>query len=203
MERGFESADLRPPNALEYQFPSIPEQTEGNDRTGWAGLPGPTSQRPQGGNRHRIGERVEKARSVCSDAVEMRLEGLLQPLVSAFVQNKIDAAELERRKLELREQAESESPQFARLANLNKAYSLYEMAVDAVEVALEPIEAQSASCNSVDGLSTASGAAVMQRQRGVPELYGPPISPSGGASWEGKQQTDDSVTPLAHDQLLM
>ena len=76
---------------------------------------------------------VAKARSVCTAEVQKRVEELARPAVADYLVDKIDEAELRRRKAAARAQAESEH---APLSKLDAAFSAYTAAV-AARVAAE------------------------------------------------------------------
>ena len=81
--------------------------------------------------------RVATARSVCTAAVHKRVEELIRPAVADFVVDKIDEAELGRRKAAARAKAESEH---APLSTLDAAYSKYTAAVAARVAAKDEAE---------------------------------------------------------------
>ena len=76
---------------------------------------------------------VAKARSVCTGEVQKRVEELVRPAFADYIVNKIDAAELDRRKTAAVAKAESEH---APLSKLDAAFSAYTAAV-AARVAAE------------------------------------------------------------------
>ena len=79
-------------------------------------------------------ERVAKARSVCSAAVDKRVRELAQPALDDFMADRIDAAELVKRKAAAREKAASEHKP---LATLDAAFAAYTKAVAAREKAYQ------------------------------------------------------------------
>jgi hypothetical protein len=113
---------------------------------------------------------VATARSVCTSAVHKRVEVLIRPAVADFVVDKIDEAELGRRKAAARAKAESEH---APLSTLDAAYTKYTAAV-AARVAAED-EAEKAMA--------AEDAAEAELQAAVKALL--PSSSSGEAGPSG------------------
>ena len=86
-------------------------------------------------------ERVVSARSVCTAAVDKRVRELAQPAFDEYMADRIDAAELDRRKAEAREKATAEH---AQLTELERASAEYTEAVSArtkAEAALATLEA--------------------------------------------------------------
>ena len=86
-------------------------------------------------------ERVVSARSVCTAAVDKRVRELAQPALDEYMADRIDAAELDRRKAEAREKATAEH---APLTELERASAEYTEAVSArtnAEAALATSEA--------------------------------------------------------------
>ena len=86
-------------------------------------------------------ERVVSARSVCTAAVDKRVRELAQPAFDEYMADRIDAAELDRRKAAAREQATAEH---APLTELERASAEYTEAVSArtkAEAALATSEA--------------------------------------------------------------
>ena len=79
-------------------------------------------------------ERVAKARSVCSAAVDKRVRELAQPAFDDYLADKIDAAELDKRKKAAREKAAAEHKP---LATLDAAFAAYTQAVAAREKAYQ------------------------------------------------------------------
>ena len=73
-------------------------------------------------------ERVVSARSVCTAAVDKRVRELAQPALDEYMADRIDAAELDRRKAEAREKATAEH---APLTELERASAEYTEAVSA------------------------------------------------------------------------
>lgn len=67
-------------------------------------------------------ERVAKARSVCSAAVDKRVRELAQPALDDYMADKIDEPELKRRKAEARKKAAAEHKP---LATLDAAFAAY------------------------------------------------------------------------------
>jgi hypothetical protein len=107
---------------------------------------------------------------VCTSAVHKRVEVLIRPAVADFVVDKIDEAELGRRKAAARAKAESEH---APLSTLDAAYTKYTAAV-AARVAAED-EAEKAMA--------AEDAAEAELQAAVKALL--PSSSSGEAGPSG------------------
>ena len=86
-------------------------------------------------------ERVVSARSVCTAAIDKRVRELAQPALDEYMADRIDAAELDRRKAEAREKATAEH---APLTELERASAEYTEAVSArtkAEAALATSEA--------------------------------------------------------------
>ena len=86
-------------------------------------------------------ERVVGARSVCTAAVDKRVRELAQPALDDYMADRIDAAELDRRKAEARVKATAEH---APLTELERASAEYMEAVSArtkAEAALSTSEA--------------------------------------------------------------
>ena len=77
---------------------------------------------------------MAKARSVCSAAVDKRVRELAQPALDAYMADKIDEAELKRRKAAAREKAAAEHKP---LATLDAAFAAYTKAVAAREKAYQ------------------------------------------------------------------
>ena len=91
-------------------------------------------------------ERVVSARSVCTAAVDKRVRELIQPAIDQWVAEEIDAAELDRRKAEAREQATAEHAQLTELERASAEYTeavsartKAEAAEDAAEAKLEAV----------------------------------------------------------------
>ncbi len=87
-------------------------------------------------------ERVAKARSVCSAAVDQRARELAKPAFEEYMDDKIDAAELDKRKAAARQKAAAEHKP---LATLDAAFSADTKAVAAREAADEAAEAEDAA----------------------------------------------------------
>ena len=86
-------------------------------------------------------ERVVGARSVCTAAIDKRVRELAQPALDDYMADRIDAAELDRRKAEARVKATAEH---APLTELERASAEYMEAVSArtkAEAALSTSEA--------------------------------------------------------------
>ena len=86
-------------------------------------------------------ERVVSARSVCTAAIDKRVRELAQPALDEYFADRIDAAELDRRKAAARDKATAEH---APLTKLERASAEYTEAVSArtkVEAALAALEA--------------------------------------------------------------
>ena len=82
--------------------------------------------------------RVAKARSLCASEVAARARTLMQAHYQEFCDEKIDGAELERRRAAAREQAEKEHPP---LSALDKAFAAYTAAAAAEQAAEATLEA--------------------------------------------------------------
>ena len=95
---------------------------------------------------------VAKARSVCTAEVQKRVEELIRPAFADFVVDKIDAAELERRKAVARAQAESEH---APLSKLDAAFSAYAAAVAARVAAEDEAEKAIAAATAAEDAAAA------------------------------------------------
>ena len=86
-------------------------------------------------------ERIVGARSVCTAAVDKRVRELAQPALDEYMADRIDAAELDRRKTQARQKATAEH---APLTELDRASAGYMEAVSArtkAEAALSTSEA--------------------------------------------------------------
>ena len=86
-------------------------------------------------------ERIVGARSVCTAAVDKRVRELAQPALDEYMADRIDAAELDRRKTQARQKATAEH---APLTELDRASTRYMEAVSArtkAEAALSTSEA--------------------------------------------------------------
>ena len=81
---------------------------------------------------------VAKKRSVLSPAVDKKAVSLIFPAVEEYMANKIDEAELARRKAAARAKAEAEEPV---LCELNTAFAKYTTAVAARVAAQESVAA--------------------------------------------------------------
>ena len=86
--------------------------------------------------------RVAKARSLCASEVAARARTLMQAHYQEFCDEKIDGAELERRRAAAREQAEKEHPP---LSALDKAFAVYTAAAAAEQAAEAKREAAEAT----------------------------------------------------------
>ena len=90
-------------------------------------------------------ERVVSARSVCTAAIDKRVRELAQSALDEYMADRIDAAELDRRKAEAREKATAEH---APLTELERASAEYTEAVSArtkAEAAEDAAEAKLAA----------------------------------------------------------
>ena len=87
-------------------------------------------------------ERVAKARSVCSAAVDKCAFELARPALEEYMASRIDEAELKRRKAAAREKAAAEHKP---LATLDAAFAAYTKAVAAREAADKAAEAEDAA----------------------------------------------------------
>ena len=103
---------------------------------------------------------------MCTREVETRIKALIQPTYDDFVADKIDAAELDKRKAAARKTAESEH---APLSALDAAYGKYTAAV-AARVAAE---------EGVDRAVAAEDAAEAAVQEAVRALLPAEAGPSG------------------------
>ena len=106
---------------------STPQQrnAEGRKRAIDLNLLDSLSKRPKTASAE-LQTRVATARSVCSAAVDKRLRELAQPAVDDYLSDKIDEAELARRKAAARAKAEAEDEP---LCNLDAAFAKYTSAV--------------------------------------------------------------------------
>ena len=68
-------------------------------------------------------ERVVGARSVCTAAVDKRVRELVQPALDDYVADRIDAAELDRRKAEARVKATAEHAPLTELERASAEYT--------------------------------------------------------------------------------
>ena len=96
---------------------------------------------------------VAKARSVCTGEVQKRVEELIRPAVADYVVDKIDDAELDRRKAAARAQAESEH---APLSKLDAAFSAYTAAVAARVAAEDEAEKAIAAATAAEDAAAAA-----------------------------------------------
>ena len=117
---------------------STPQQrnAEGRKRAIDLNLLDSLSKRPKTASAE-LQTRVATARSVCSAAVDQRVEALTQPAFKDFIADKIDAAELTRRKAAARKAAEAEH---APLSALDAAFGKYTAAVAARVAAEEGVD---------------------------------------------------------------
>ena len=146
---------------------STPQQrnAEGRKRAIDLNLLDSLSKRPKTASAE-LQTRVATARSVCSAAVDQRVETLIQPAFKDYVAGKIDAATLDRRKDAARKTAEAEH---APLSALDAAFGKYTAAV-AARVAAE---------EGVDRAVAAEDAAEAAVQEAVRALLPAEAGPSG------------------------
>ena len=122
-----------------------------------------------------LDERVATARSLCSAETEANLKRLCQPSIDAFMNDDIDAAELERRKATARKQALAEHEPLVRLED---AYAAYNASVEArtaaekaedaakarLECALRVLEPQSSRLAAVEKAAGGQTKATTRRE---------------------------------------
>ena len=87
-------------------------------------------------------ERVVGARSVCTAAVDKRVRELAQPAMDEYFADRIDAAELDRRKAAARAKATAEHTPLTELERASAAYTQAVSASRAAEAAEDAAEAK-------------------------------------------------------------
>ena len=101
---------------------------------------------------------VAKARSVCQPSIDKRVKELLRPAFDEYAEDKIDDAELKRRKIKARQDAEKEHQP---LTALDTAYAEYEKAVQARVRAEEAVEQAIADEDAAEAKVQAAAAALL------------------------------------------
>ena len=97
---------------------------------------------PRKRSRTDVETRVAKARSLCSSEVDARAGELMEEHCKEFIAERIDGAELQRRRAAAREQAAKEHPP---LSALDKAFAVYTAAAAAEQAAEAKREAAEAT----------------------------------------------------------
>ena len=112
------------------------EQRDAEGRKGAIDLDGETPPRKR--SKAGLETRVVKARSLCQAAVDARVQELLKPVFEEYTKDKIDEAELKRRKAAAREEA---AAGHAPLTKLDQAFADYDAAMKAGDAAEAKLEA--------------------------------------------------------------
>ena len=87
-------------------------------------------------------ERIVGARSVCTAAVDQRVRELAQPALDEYMADRINAAELDRRKTEARQKATAEHVPLTELDRASTGYMEAEAALRTSEAAADAAEAK-------------------------------------------------------------
>ena len=143
---------------------STPQQrnAEGRKRAIDLNLLDSLSKRPKTASAE-LQTRVATARSVCSAAVDQRVESLIQPAFKDYVAGKIDAATLDQRKAAARKTAEAEH---APLSALDAAFGKYTAAVAARVAAEEGVDKAMAAEDAAEAEVQAAVRALLPAEAG-------------------------------------